>query len=59
MRNGDGGSVGTDIVECLLNDLLGSWVQCTCRFIEQQNWWVGNDASGDCDSLFLTCSIAY
>jgi len=52
--DGDCRAVRADIVERLLYDFLGSRIQCAGRFIEEQDWWIGDDASSDSDSLLLT-----
>lgn len=53
----DSRSVRADIVQCLLDYLLGPWIQGTCRFIKQQNWWIGDDTPGNGNPLFLACDV--
>ena len=54
MGDGDRRTIRTDVVERLLHNLLGSRVQCTGCFVEQEDWWVGYDTSSDSNSLLLT-----
>jgi hypothetical protein len=57
VSNADCCAVCTDVVECLLYDLFGSRIERTGRLIKKQDGRVGDDASGDCDSLLLACNF--
>lgn len=49
----DHGPVGGDVVERLLDNLLGVGVQSAGRLVEEENARVRDDAAGDDDALFL------
>jgi hypothetical protein len=40
-------------IQSLLNDFLTGLVKSACRFIQNQDFWVLDQCSGDCDSLLL------
>lgn len=54
MSNDDHGATLGDIVECLLDNLLGAGVQSAGCLVEKQDPRVGDDAASDYNTLFLT-----
>lgn len=54
MGNHDGCSLFRSFIECCLNDLFASNIDCSCRFVENQDVWLFDNTSSDRNSLPLT-----
>ena len=54
VRDDDHGAALRHRLQIVLDDLLGFGVQRACRFIENQDSRIGDQGSGDGDTLALT-----
>jgi hypothetical protein len=49
MCNSNGCAAFRGLIQCLLNNAFGSWVERRCGLIEEQNGRIANDSSGNCN----------
>jgi hypothetical protein len=54
MSNGDGCAALSNSVESSLDNLLTLRINCTSGFVQDDDTGLLDDASSDCEALFLT-----